>query len=84
MTEFTSARGLTLKPLTKIDYADCPIGNAITDSMLHGEWIGEADIAFINNGGIRSEFREGEITGDGFGSFADWTNMHRAVFILEG
>jgi len=68
MSEYTSARGVTLKPLTKIDYAECSIANAITDSMVSGQWIGQADIAFVNNGGIRSEFREGEITGEMLGS----------------
>ena len=63
MIAHTSVKGRTLKPLTKIDYAECTIGNAITDSMLAGQWQGIASIAVINNGGIRSDFREGEITG---------------------
>ena len=63
MLEYTTILGKTLSPLTKIDYTECSVGNAITDSMLHGQWAGDAKIAFLNNGGIRSEFREGEITG---------------------
>jgi 2',3'-cyclic-nucleotide 2'-phosphodiesterase (5'-nucleotidase family) len=66
MSEYTTTLGRTLTPLTKIDYAECSIGNAIADSMLLGQWADDAKIAFINNGGIRSGFREGEITGKNY------------------
>jgi 2',3'-cyclic-nucleotide 2'-phosphodiesterase (5'-nucleotidase family) len=52
-----------LNPLTKIDYLECTIANAITDSMLSGEWKDEAVMAFMNNGGIRSDLTAGDITG---------------------
>lgn len=39
------------------------MANAITDSMLAGEWKDEAVISFMNNGGIRSELPAGDITG---------------------
>jgi 2',3'-cyclic-nucleotide 2'-phosphodiesterase (5'-nucleotidase family) len=66
MSEYTTTLGMTLTPLTKIDYAESSIGNAIADSMLLGQWIDDAKIAFVNNGGIRSGFREGEITGKNY------------------
>jgi hypothetical protein len=51
-------RGISLKPLTKIDYAECTIGNAIADSMLAGQWAKDATISFINNGGIRDPIHD--------------------------
>jgi 2',3'-cyclic-nucleotide 2'-phosphodiesterase (5'-nucleotidase family) len=63
MTEYTRIIGRSLNPLTKIDYLECTIANAITDSMLIGEWKDEAVMAFMNNGGIRSDLTAGDITG---------------------
>ena len=39
------------------------LGNVITDSMV-ACWNGEVSIGFVNNGGIRSNLVEGEITGE--------------------
>ena len=63
MSEYTKPLGVTLNPLTKIEYKECTVGNAVTDAMLYGEWAGDVTIAFANNGGIRSEISAGEITG---------------------
>ena len=76
MSEYTTTLGMTLTPLTKIDYAESSIGNAIADSMLLGQWIDDAKIAFVNNGGIRSGFREGEITGNNYMFCLMSSNVH--------
>ena len=66
LTEYYAVVGLTEVDL--LENATHPgtesnIGDVITDSMLDA-WNGEANMAFINNGGIRGNIVEGEITGE--------------------
>ena len=63
MTEYTKVIGEN-KVLLKTDgYDDSNLGHVVTDSLIEA-WNGDADMAFINNGGIRSVLVEGEITGE--------------------
>ena len=63
MTEYTKKLGEARVLMQMNGCRDSNLGNAITDAMVEA-WDGDADMAFINNGGIRSVFVEGEITGE--------------------
>ena len=65
MTEYTEVIGQNLRILKgdRNIYAESNIGNFIADAFLDS-WQGDADMAFINSGGIRSVLVEGDITGE--------------------
>ena len=63
MTEYTKTIGYNRVLLKLEGYDDSNIGNIVTDCMVEA-WNGEADMGFINNGGIRSNLVEGNITGE--------------------
>ena len=63
MTKFTDVIGKNRVLLKRERFDDSNIGNVIADAMVEA-WEGDADMAFINNGGIRSVLVEGDITGE--------------------
>ena len=63
MTEYTDPVGVT-KVLLKLEgYKESNIGNVLTDSMIDA-WQGEAEMGFINNGGVRAPIIQGNIAGE--------------------
>ena len=54
--------GFTLTPLVRVDEQENLLGNLVADSML-AAWE-DVQIAFINDGGLRSGLERGEITGE--------------------
>ncbi|MCX7995267.1 MAG: 5'-nucleotidase C-terminal domain-containing protein [candidate division WOR-3 bacterium] len=56
---FDEVLGYAKKELTRAGFEESPMGNLITDAMR--EYF-NADIAIHNSGGIRSNFKKGEIT----------------------
>ena len=63
MENYTQVIGENQVLLKLEGYDDSNLGNVITDAFVEA-WDGDADMAFINNGGIRSVLVEGEITGE--------------------
>jgi 2',3'-cyclic-nucleotide 2'-phosphodiesterase (5'-nucleotidase family) len=63
MEEYTKVIGENRVLLKLKGYSDSNIGNILTDSMVDA-WDGDADMGFINNGGVRSVIIEGDITGE--------------------
>ena len=66
MTEYYEVVGyseVNLRENSTYESSEWNIGDVITDSMVD-IWNGSVNFAFINNGGIRSSIRSGEITGE--------------------
>ena len=63
MTEYTEVIGKNLIILKDNGYEESNIGDVVTDAFVEA-WDDDADMAFINNGGIRSVLVEGNITGE--------------------
>jgi len=88
LVEFTSPVGSTEVELTK-DWTpagaskEFNIGDVVADSM--AEEFEDTSIAFINNGGIRSNIGKGDITGEDIYAVLPFNNtVDRVVFSGEG
>ena len=70
----------TTAPFTRNYQRESALGNFIADAMR--EWA-EADIAFINSGGIRANLREGELVYGDFFEMSPFDN-YPAVLMMTG
>ena len=60
--EYREVVGYSAVQLFRQDSAESSLGNVLTDSMA-AAWV-DTDIAFINDGGLRTDIEKGEITGE--------------------
>jgi len=69
---------------TRRDNTESNLGNVITDSMAEFNIWGDINIAFINDGGIRSTVVPGEITGEDLIAVLPFGNTIDRVTIIRG
>eukprot|EP00096_Caligus_rogercresseyi_P012062 TRINITY_DN4948_c0_g1_i1.p1 TRINITY_DN4948_c0_g1~~TRINITY_DN4948_c0_g1_i1.p1 ORF type:complete len:363 (-),score=75.55 TRINITY_DN4948_c0_g1_i1:321-1409(-) len=60
MVEYYEVVGQTSVDLTRSSTSESPLGNMVTDSMIHA--VNRSSIAFINSGGLRANLFKGSIT----------------------